>query len=315
VFKEQKRITRRKFFRLALGTGAGALLSAVLPKRVRAEGGIYTVKLGDTLYEIAQRYGLTLGEITQANPQIEDVNLIEVSQTVYIPNNKEHLITPEKKEIKYPIYWGNRSQPEVALTFDDGFSQESIKRVLVASEKNDIQGTFFVIGRQLEAYPDLWRQAAKDGHQICNHTYTHRYLTGLSDEEIGEEMNKWEQAVKDVLGERYLGKIKSNFPYVRFPGGAGHKSERVLGIVEEMGYIPIAWSQDTYSAVLKKHKYLEELAKPIADEVKQYTVKTAQNGSIILLHFNVWDTLNLDEMIAGVREKGLKIKNVGGVLD
>jgi len=65
---------------------------------------------------------------------------------------------------------------------------------------------------------------------------------------------------------------------------------------------------------LKKHQYLKEPAKPIADEVEQYTVKTAQNGSIILFHFNVWDTLDLEETVAGIREKSLEIKNVTGVL-
>lgn len=312
--KEQERMTRRNF----LIYGTGALLSVFLPKRVIAEGGIYTVKSGDTLYKIAQRYGLTLEEITQANPQIEDINLIEIGQTIYIPyipNNREQLTAPEEKEIKYPIYWGNRSQSEVALTFDDGYCKESIERVLTALGRNNIQETFFVIGQQLEAYPDLWRQAVKEGHQICNHTYTHSYLTNSSDKEIREEINKWEQAARDVLGEEYLKKMKGSFPYIRFPGGKGHKSERILGIVEGMGYTPIAWSQDTYCAVLKKHKYLEEPAKPIADEVEQYTVETAQKGSIILLHFNVWDTLGLDEMIAGINEKGLKIKNVSEILD
>jgi len=139
-------------------------------------------------------------------------------------------------------------------------------------------------------------------------------LTGLDNEEIKGEMLGWEQAARNVLGKKYLERMKNNFSYIRFPGGAGHKTERVLQTVEEMGYMPIAWSQDTYGAVLKKHQYLKEPAKPIADEVEQYTVKTAQNGSIILFHFNVWDTLDLEETVAGIREKSLEIKNVTGVL-
>ena len=45
----------------------------------------------------------------------------------------------------------------------------------------NIQGTFFVIGSQLKAHPDLWQQAVADGHQICNHTYTHTCLSSLWD--------------------------------------------------------------------------------------------------------------------------------------
>jgi len=324
--KESPKLTRRQLLQGFGATVGGTLLSSLFPREVEAdEKGEYIVKPGDTLYKIAQENGLTLNEITEANPQIGDINLIEIGDKVSVSgsqtepvtkvkSDKEKLITPEEQEIKYPVYWGNRSRPEVALTFDDGFSEASIKRVLSATRESNLQLTFFIIGQQLEAHPDLWRQAVQDGHQVCNHTYTHTYLTELDNEGIRREMRGWEQAEREVLGEKYLQKMKNNFPYIRFPGGAGHKSKRVLRTVGEMGYVPIAWSQDTYSSVLKKHNYSEEPAKPIADEVEQYTVKTAQNGSIILLHLNIWDTLDLYEMITGINEKGLRIKAITGIL-
>jgi len=218
-------------------------------------------------------------------------------------------------EIRWPIYWGNRNNSEVALTFDDGFSAEAIKTTLEVLNANDITGTFFVVGSQLEAYPDLWQQAVADGHQVCNHTYTHTYLSSLSAEQIKEELFRWEKAAIRVLGEEYVAKMKQEFPYVRFPGGAGHNDKQVLKAVAEVGYWSIAWSQDTYSAVLKNHNYLEESVEPIADEIKQHTVGAAQNGSIVLLHFNVWDTLYLDSMVKGLINKGLQPVTISQVLD
>ena len=218
-------------------------------------------------------------------------------------------------EVCRPVFWGDRNQPEVALTFDDGFSAQAIQTTLEILRANNIQGTFFVVGTQLEAYPDLWQQAVADGHQICNHTYTHTYLSSLSGEEIKKELARWETAAGGVLGEEYVERMKQEFAYVRFPGGAGHNSEGVLEAVAEAGYRPIAWSQETYAAVLKSHDLKNEAVAPIADEVRQYTVNTAQNGAIILLHFNSWDTLYLEQIVEDLTKKGLTPTSVSKVLD
>lgn len=218
-------------------------------------------------------------------------------------------------EVCRPVFWGDRNQPEVALTFDDGFSVQAIKTTLEVLRANNIQGTFFVIGSQLKAHPDLWQQAVADGHQICNHTYSHTYLSSLSGEEIKKELARWEVAAGEVLGEEYVGKMKQEFPYVRFPGGAGHNSEGVLKAVAEAGYRPIAWSQETYAAVLKSHDLKNEAVAPIADEVRQHTINAAQNGAIILLHFNSWDTLYLEQTVKGLIDKGLTPTSVSQVLD
>ena len=98
-----------------------------------------------------------------------------------------------------------------------------------------------MIGSQLRAYPDLWRQAIEDGHQICNHTYSHRWLSALSSEEIKREIFRWEEVAREVLGE--------------------------------------------------------------------------ENGSIILLHFNARDVATLEEIIAGIKGKGLRIVTVTEVLN
>ncbi len=231
------------------------------------------------------------------------------------PSKKESHISKEQEKIVKPVRWGRRDQTEVALTFDDGFSRNSVERVLETLDKTGDKCTFFVVGRQLEANPDLWRQAVDSGHQICNHTYSHVYLTSLSDEQIEEEIEAWEEEVKKVLGQEYCNKMRSEFPYIRLPGGAGHRSKRVLSLLEKKGYRPIAWSQETYHSVLKNCDYKEESVEIIASEVSDHTVKRVDNGSIILLHFNVWDTFNLGETIEGINDKGFKLTTVAGVLN
>ncbi len=217
-------------------------------------------------------------------------------------------------QIREPIFWGNRQRPEIALTFDDGFCRQSVATSLEVLRANEIKSSFFVIGRQLRAYPDLWQQALLDGHEICNHTFSHTYLTTLSSEQIKKEIFRWEEAVKEVLGEDYLEKVKKEHSFIRFPGGAGHKDERVLTAVAEAGYWPIAWSADTYYAILRHYDLKIDPVLPIAQEVADHVISTSQRGSIFLLHWNKWDMTCLETTVAGIKEKNLKMITVSEAL-
>jgi len=226
----------------------------------------------------------------------------------------DQIHSPENSKINYPIYWGNRKKPEIALTFDDGFSTSAIQKTLKALSQYRIKATFFIIGFLLKPHQKLWQQALQEGHQICNHTYNHSYLADLPLTKAKDEIVKWEEAASKIFGKDYLDTMKANFPFIRFPGGSGHKSEEVLSLATNLGYQPIAWSSETYSAVLKNHDYKNEPVSPIAAEITNHLVKTAQNGTIALLHFNQWDTFSLDQTIDGILQKSLTIKPLSEIL-
>jgi len=213
-----------------------------------------------------------------------------------------------------PVIWGNRSRNEMSLTFDDGHDPEAIQRVLDAFRKANIKTTFFVIGVHLRDYPDLWRQAVQDGHQICNHTLNHKSLRYLSEEQIKAEILGWEDAVIDVLGEEYLKRFKSEFPYLRLPGGGGANDQNILRIIHDLGYIPVGWSDETYHSIIKNYDLSVQPIEPIADEILNRITTNSQNGSIVLLHFVDADTLKIDEMINNILQKGLTIQPVSQLL-
>lgn len=62
-----------------------AIVTPPPPEPFCANGTIYTVQRGDTIFSIARRYGVTVQQMIRANPQIADPNLIEVGQRVCIP--------------------------------------------------------------------------------------------------------------------------------------------------------------------------------------------------------------------------------------
>lgn len=73
----------------------------------------------------------------------------------------------------------------LALTFDDGPSPQYTPRLLDGLKQRGVHATFFLIGQQVQDYPELVQRIRAEGHQIGNHTYDHAPLDRLS---CGEAM-------------------------------------------------------------------------------------------------------------------------------
>ena len=127
----------------------------------------------------------------------------------------------------------------------------------------------------------------------------------MNSEDVKKEILEWESVAAEIFGQEYLDKMKQEFPFIRLPGGAGNESKRVLRIVSELGYVPVGWNLESYYAVLRHHDLKNEPLAPIADEVFAHISKRVKGGSIILLHFNPYDTERLYEIITAIKEKGL----------
>jgi peptidoglycan/xylan/chitin deacetylase (PgdA/CDA1 family) len=80
--------------------------------------------------------------------------------------------------LSFPLYSGNPHLPEIALTFDDAPTYTA--QILAILQHYGVQATFFVIGSQAAAHPDLVEQEFQQGHIVGNHTWTHPDLTTLS---------------------------------------------------------------------------------------------------------------------------------------
>lgn len=188
---------------------------------------------------------------------------------------------------RYPICSGNPNRPEVSLTIDDGYDKPAVEKMLKILKDRRIKVTFFVVGQYLEVYPDLWKSALADGHQICNHSATHakEWEKWISAEKVKEEILGWEKLATKVLGKEYVEKMKKEFPFVRFPYGGGNKSPDILIIAEELGYLPI-W----YSSTLEV------------------------NGAIYLMHFTSSDADKLEGVLDRIAQKGLKGVTVSEIL-
>lgn len=84
---------------------------------------------------------------------------------------------------------------QIALTFDDGPHPTLTPRLLSILAQRKIVATFYVIGRNVDTYPQILRDTVAAGHEIGNHSYTHPLLSKLSDDAIKNEIGKTQEAI------------------------------------------------------------------------------------------------------------------------
>jgi peptidoglycan/xylan/chitin deacetylase (PgdA/CDA1 family) len=96
----------------------------------------------------------------------------------------------------YGIYTHVRTnQPYLAMTFDDGPSAEYTPRLLDLLKARHLKATFFLVGKNVEAHPDLVRRIIAEGHEVGDHTWDHPQLSKLSDAQATDEVEKTQDAI------------------------------------------------------------------------------------------------------------------------
>lgn len=89
----------------------------------------------------------------------------------------------------------------VALTFDDGPHPQVTPQVLALLDRFGVRATFFVVGRQAERHPELLAEIHQAGHEIANHSYSHRHARQVRGmEAFREELQRTNQSIRNVTG-------------------------------------------------------------------------------------------------------------------
>ena len=87
------------------------------------------------------------------------------------------------------LIWEMKDRSAVYLTFDDGPTPGITEWILSTLDKYDAKATFFVLGKNAEMYPDLYRRIVEAGHRIGYHTYSHQKGWGMSLERYIEDVD------------------------------------------------------------------------------------------------------------------------------
>lgn len=181
------------------------------------------------------------------------------------------------------LYKLGGSRKVMALTFDDGPKKDT-GRILDILKAKNVKATFFLVGKQANTFPELVKRIADEGHQIGCHTYNHRDLEAVSEDEITQEVFKTVATVRSLTGKE--------MHYLRPPGG--HEGKRLPKVMRRFGYTTVFWSANCAK--------LEGTTKK---KIYDYAVSSARPGGILLLHNLELVTVQaLPDIIDTLRNKG-----------
>ena len=178
------------------------------------------------------------------------------------------------------IVWKKRSfKKEVWLTFDDGPDETITVFLLDLLKSLKIKATFFLVGQQIQKFPEIVKRITEEGHVIGNHTFTHRNGWFTSNKKYYLDINKAQELMHTQifrppygkLSLLQLRKIKKNFKI-------------------------IMW--DVFSWDFKKDIKLEKIYSNVIDNV--------ENGSVIVFHNNLKSFINLKGILEKILVKLMK---------
>ena len=120
------------------------------------------------------------------NLKIEDIELgTNTTKEYTVLKETSKVIDPHKKMI--------------AITFDDGPGRYT-KDILKTLTKYDANATFFVLGNKVEVYDETAREIVKQGSEIGNHSYNHKWLIKLKSDDFMDQVNQTQSIVKRITG-------------------------------------------------------------------------------------------------------------------
>jgi peptidoglycan/xylan/chitin deacetylase (PgdA/CDA1 family) len=183
----------------------------------------------------------------------------------------------------------------IAMTYDDGPHPQNTPRLLDMLRERNIKATFYVIGRSVDLYPGIVRRTVAEGHEIGNHTLTHRLLSKLGSDEVRSEISKCNDAISRAAGvtPRTL----------RPPYGGMLQSQREM-IFNEFGMPTILWSVDPL-----------DWKRPGPSVVTSRILSGTTAGSIVLSHDLHGQTVDaMPATLDGLLSRGFQFVTVSQLL-
>lgn len=188
---------------------------------------------------------------------------------------------------------GSKDKKYIYLTFDVGYDNGYMEKILNTLKENEVKAAFFVTGQCVKTSPEIIRRTIDEGHIIGNHTVNHKSLPDCTDEVIDSEIMN--------LHKKIYEEFNYEMKYMRPP--KGEYSEKSLAYVQKLGYIPVMWSF-AYDDWDEQKQGREEYG-------KNKILDNLHNGEIMLLHATSKDNANiLDEVIKKAKEKGYEFKSL-----
>lgn len=193
-------------------------------------------------------------------------------------------------------YGDDREEKVIYLTFDAGYENGNIERILNVLKEEDVRAAFFILDNLIDKNASLVKRMVDEGHLVCNHTSKHLDVTKCKTvDEFREEVDRLELHFKELTG--------TDMPkYFRPP--EGKFSKRSMEFASELGYKTIFWSF--------AYADWDNSSQPSASAAKEKILSNIHNGEIMLLHPTSKTNADiLGDVIRELRSQGFRF----GTLD
>ena len=192
------------------------------------------------------------------------------------------------------IYVGNKNEPIIYLTFDEGYENGYTGSILDTLREKDVTAVFFVTMPYVKQNPDLIKRMIDEGHIVGNHTVNHPSMPEVTDDtKLAKEITE----LHDYIAENF----NYQMSYLRPP--KGEYSERTVKLSLDLGYKTVLWSA-AYDDWDRNNQKGSEYA-------KKMIYNNLHNGCVMLLHAVSKDNATvLGEAIDEIRNRGYEFASL-----
>lgn len=246
---------------------------------------------------------------TETDPEVEEQEESDPESGEDEENDVEDSEEPEEEMIE-PTYklneetWSiepidDANEDVVLITIDDAPDKHALD-MAETLEKLDVNAIFFVNGHFLET--DEQKETLKTiydkGFLIGNHTYSHKNLQEITEEEQKEEIVKVSDMVEEIIGERPK--------FFRAPHGANTDFSKQLAKEEGMTLMNWTYGYDYFEPYMDKDKITTAMITGEGPEV-DVPYSLLKPGANLLMHDREWTAAALHDIVTGLQDKGYEM--------
>ncbi|PDY44472.1 peptidoglycan-N-acetylglucosamine deacetylase [Bacillus pseudomycoides] len=235
------------------------------------------------LYEAM--YGPTHIAWASTEDETKSVQLVSEIQTALAPKEAPKQYNGQVRKVAY-------------LTFDDGPGKYTAE-LLEMLKKEDAKATFFLIGANVKAFPDLVKQELAEGHYVGMHSMTHNYKKLYTEGHYVDEMKEDQSLIAGIIGKS---PILTRPPYGSMPG----LNEALRNKVAEGGFKVWDWTIDSLD-----WKYNKVPVDSASAQIVQNVLAGATNPiEVVLMHdIHPQSVKAVPGIIKGLKEKGYELES------
>lgn len=191
------------------------------------------------------------------------VAVLSVQGILAIQASTQDVAQAASQDRKLPIYCVDSQEKKLAISFDAAWGNEQTEELIQILDRYNVKTTFFVVGDWVDKYPESVKALADAGHEVCNHSDTHPYMTKLSQEQKIQQLQNCNDKIKAITG---VSPTLFRPPYGDYNNG-------VIEATDSIGMFTIQWDVDSL-----------DWKDPTVDEMVNRVTSKVTNGSIVLFH-------------------------------